>query len=79
MANSSFGTRIAFYCKKAAMKNMVLGAALTGAAVAGLIIYFQNRNDTRGQRRVKDAAQNAYDTMNANIGHVERGAQKILS
>lgn len=60
------------------MKNILIAAAATGAVIAGLILYFQNSNNSEGVKRIKRSARNAYDEMNAGIGHVEKGAQRVL-
>ncbi|HEX2606228.1 MAG TPA: hypothetical protein VHK91_02570 [Flavisolibacter sp.] len=54
------------------MKNMLLAAAAVGAATAGLILYLRDRDRNKGTRQIKGAAKDAYDTMNAGIGKVER-------
>lgn len=53
------------------MKKILIAATAVGAAIAGIILYNRRRN-TQGVRRVKNAAKDAYDTMNEGIGKVER-------
>jgi hypothetical protein len=52
------------------MKSMLLAATTVGLAIAGLILYNQQR--AKPKNRIKDAAKNAYQTMNEGIGSVER-------
>lgn len=58
---------------------MLLAAAATGAAIAGIILYLDNQNRRQPARQIRGAAREAYDTMNAGIGHVERNTEKLLS
>lgn len=60
------------------MKNMLLAAVTTGVAVAAIILYLDNR-DRSASNQLKVAARNAYKTMNAGIGHVERSTNPSLS
>jgi hypothetical protein len=52
------------------MKNMIITATAVGAAIAGIVLY--SRRGRRKNLSVKDAAKNAYDTMNKGIGGLER-------
>jgi hypothetical protein len=52
------------------MKKILIAATAVGAAIAGLILYSKRRNDAPGQ--IEDAAKDAYKTMNAGLGKVER-------
>lgn len=52
------------------MKKMLITAVALDGAIASLIIYSRRRNSSTGQ--IKSAAKDAYKTMNAGIGKVER-------
>ena len=52
------------------MKSMLLAVLVVGAAVAALIVY--NEEQRKPQNRIKNAAEDAYDTMNEAIGSIER-------
>jgi hypothetical protein len=52
------------------MKQLLLTAAAIGAVLAAMIIYNERKN--RPENRIKDAAEDAYDTMNEGIGSIER-------
>ena len=54
------------------MKKILVAASVVGATIAGLILYFRKRNKNTPPKELKDAAEDAYHTMNATIGHVER-------
>ncbi|HUC79740.1 MAG TPA: hypothetical protein VMR70_02445 [Flavisolibacter sp.] len=58
------------------MKTMFLTAAIVGAAIAGYILYEQQRR--KPNNRIEDAAEDAYDTMNEAIGSVERPMQHAM-
>lgn len=58
------------------MKSILITATAVGAAIAGLILYYQRKN--RPANRVLDAAEDAYHTMNEGIGRVERPAQHAM-
>jgi len=58
------------------MKNMLLTATAVGAAIAGLALYYQKKN--KPQNQIKDAAKNAYQTMNEGIGSIERPMQHAM-
>jgi LPXTG cell wall anchor motif len=58
------------------MKNMLLTAAALGAVIAGLALYYQKKN--KPQNRIKDAAKDAYQTMNEGIGSIERPMQHAM-
>ncbi|RYZ30345.1 MAG: hypothetical protein EOO10_03160 [Chitinophagaceae bacterium] len=58
------------------MKNMLLTAAALGAAIAGLVLYYQKKN--KPQNRIEDAAKDAYQTMNEGIGSIERPMQHAM-
>ncbi|HEV7620353.1 MAG TPA: hypothetical protein VGO09_01395 [Flavisolibacter sp.] len=60
------------------MKNILIAAAIVGAATAGAILYLKNRNNNRGSDRIKGAAKDAYNTMNSGIGKVERLGQHSM-
>lgn len=57
------------------MKKILIAATAVGATIAGIILYSRKRNS--GTKEVKDAAKNAYNTMNDGIGKVERGAMSM--
>ena len=60
------------------MKSILIAAIIAGAAGAGLIVYMRNRSDNAGTKRIKDAASDAYNTMNAGIGKTERLGQHAM-
>lgn len=55
------------------MKKMLIASVAVGAAIAGLILSTR-RNQRKGTKQIGDAANDAYKTMNAGIGAVERNA-----
>jgi hypothetical protein len=55
------------------MKKMLIASAAVGATIAGLILYSTRRNSRSGNE-IKNAARDAYKTMNNGIGKVERGS-----
>ena len=55
---------------------MLLTATAVGVVIAGLILYFERKN--KPQNRIKDAAKDAYQTMNKGIGSVERPMQHTM-
>ena len=59
------------------MKNILIAATIVGAVAAGLILYTSKKNKGSNDQ-VKDAAKDAYDTMNAGIGKVERLGQHAM-
>ena len=54
------------------MKKMLIAASAVGATIAGLILYFRKHNKNAPPKQLKDAAEDAYHTMYASLGHVER-------
>ena len=60
------------------MKSILIAATIVAAAGAGLILYLRNRNSGEGSKEIKDAAKNAYNTMNDGIGKVERLGQHAM-
>ncbi len=60
------------------MKSILIAAAIVGAATAGAILFIQNNLQVGNKSRIKGAAKNAYDTMNAGIGKVERLGQHSM-
>ncbi len=61
------------------MKNILIAAVIVGAAGAGLILYLNKRNNNATpSNTIKDAATDAYKTMNAGIGKVERLGQHAM-
>lgn len=58
------------------MKNMLIAAVSLGAVAASLILYLDKKN--KSQSRIKDAANNAYDSMNGAIGRLERPAYHAM-
>jgi hypothetical protein len=59
------------------MKNILIAATIVGAVAAGLILYASSKNK-KSKNQIKDAATDAYDTMNAGIGKVERLGQHAM-
>lgn len=60
---------------------MLIAATVAGAAVAGVILYLQSLNKDRTMLEggnIKRAAKDAYDTMNAGIGRLERPGQHAM-
>jgi hypothetical protein len=55
------------------MKKMLIASIAVGAAIAGIILSTR-RNNSKGTKQVGDAARDAYKTMNAGLGTVERNA-----
>ena len=60
------------------MKNILIAAAIVGAATAGAILYLKSRNEDDGTKRIKGAARKAYKTMNGGIGRIERTGQHSM-
>ncbi|GAC1421862.1 MAG: hypothetical protein NVS1B13_20230 [Flavisolibacter sp.] len=60
------------------MKNILIAAAIVGAATAGAILFMQNNLQGGKSNKIKGAAKNAYDTMNAGIGKIERSGQHSM-
>lgn len=58
------------------MKKMLLSATAVGAAIAGLILYYQRKNNNRNS--ITDAAKNAYQIMNDGLGKIERPAHHAM-
>jgi hypothetical protein len=58
------------------MKTMLLSVALLGIGIAGFILY--NEEQKKPKNRIKNAAEDAYDTMNEAIGSVERPMQHAM-
>jgi hypothetical protein len=58
------------------MKTMLLTAAIVGVAIAGYLLYEQQRS--KPKNRIEEAAEDAYDTMNEAIGSVERPMQHAM-
>jgi hypothetical protein len=58
------------------MKKMLIAATAVGAAVAGMILYFGKKESNRNQ--IKNAAKDAYSTMNDGIGKAERLGQNAM-
>lgn len=55
---------------------MLLTATAVGAAIAGLILYYQRKN--KPSNKVLGAAKDAYQTMNEGIGQLERPAHHAM-
>ena len=62
------------------MKNILIAAAIVGAAAAGVILYLRRKTDESefDAGRVVDAASDAYNAMNNGIGQAERPAQHSM-
>jgi hypothetical protein len=58
------------------MKKILIAATAVGATIAGLILYNRRRNSA--PNRIKDAAKDAYRTMNDGIGKIERNAMHSM-
>jgi hypothetical protein len=58
------------------MKSMLLTATAVGAAIAGLILYYQRKN--KPSNRMLGAAGDAYSTLNNGIGQLERPAHHAM-
>jgi len=58
------------------MKKMIIAAAAVGTAIAGLILYFRKNESDR--HPIKNAAKNAYKTMNDGLGKIERRGQHAM-
>jgi len=58
------------------MKSILITATAVGAAVAGLILYYQRKS--RPENKVLDAGEDAYHTINKAIGGVERPAHHAM-
>ena len=67
---------IALKTEIAFMKKMLLSATAVGAAIAGLVFYFQRKNKHRNS--IAGAAKDAYQIMNEGMGRVERPAQHAM-
>lgn len=59
------------------MKNILIAATIVGTVAAGLILYTSKKNKG-SKNQIKDAASDAYNTMNAGIGKVERLGQHSM-
>lgn len=59
------------------MKKIMIAASLVGTFAAGLILYFTNQN-RKPAGQIKNAAEDAYRTMNDGIGKVERLGQHSM-
>ncbi|WP_207492093.1 hypothetical protein [Aridibaculum aurantiacum] len=57
------------------MRNILIFAGIAGLAAA-VAIYFVTEADKNEADYIEDAAVDAYDTMNENIGRVERRVRK---
>jgi len=55
---------------------MIIAAAAVGTAIAGLILYFRKNESDR--HPIKNAAKNAYKTMNDGLGKIERRGQHAV-
>lgn len=63
------------------MKSLLITAAIVGAAAAALIIYMSDTNtgaSIKGSDNVEGAAEDAYDTMNAHLGNLEKETEKAF-
>ena len=58
------------------MKNMLLTATVFGTVLAAFVLYAERKR--RSSNRIKDAAEDAYDTMNEGIGKLERPAYHAM-
>jgi hypothetical protein len=58
------------------MKTLLITATAVGAAIAAIILYNRKRNNDG--HRIEVAAKDAYDTMNAGIGKIERNAMHSM-
>jgi len=58
------------------MKKMLIAATVVGGAVAGMILYFRKKESDSNQ--IKNAAKDAYNTMNDGIGKAERLGQHAM-
>jgi hypothetical protein len=54
------------------MKILLVTASAVGAAIAGLVLYYQRKS--KPANRIADAAKDAYRTMNDGLGKLERPA-----
>ncbi len=58
------------------MKKMLITASALGAAIAGLVLYAKRKN--KPENKIKDAAKDAYETMNKGLGGIERPAHHSM-
>jgi hypothetical protein len=59
------------------MKKILITATAVGAAIAGIILYNRKRSE-KPATQIKDAAKDAYQTMNAGIGQLERNPANAM-
>ncbi|MDB5206441.1 MAG: hypothetical protein JWR72_1516 [Flavisolibacter sp.] len=58
------------------MKKMFIAASAVGAAIAGLVLYYQRKN--KPENKMIDAAKDAYQTINNGLGNLERPAHHTM-
>ena len=58
------------------MKSMLLSVTILGIVIAGMVLYAEEKR--KPKNRVKDAAEDAYDTMNDALGGIERPMQYAM-
>lgn len=70
------------YHKNLTMKSLLITAAIVGAAAAALIIYMSDSTtgaSLKGSDNVEGAAEDAYDTMNAHLGNLEKETERAFN
>jgi hypothetical protein len=60
------------------MKKILIAASVVGAAAAGVMLYVKNKNAGK-PNDPKNALNDAYDTMDKHLQHVERKTEGLLS
>ena len=59
------------------MKKILIAATAVGAGIAGIILY-NKRKTNSGSKQIKNAATDAYNTMNGGLGKIERGTMHTM-
>lgn len=59
------------------MKKILIAATTAGVAIAGIILYNRKRSNP-SSKRIENAANDAYKTMNEGLGKVERNAMHSM-
>lgn len=72
----SDGTAIAFITVNGVMKNILITASALGAAIAGLILYYQKKNTAR--TNTIDIAKDAYQRVGNGFNNVKRPAHHAM-
>jgi hypothetical protein len=73
----AYGIRIASVEVNTTMKKMLIASVAVGVGVAALLLSAK-RNKRKGTGEIGAAARDAYKTMNAGIGAVERNAMHSM-